>query len=138
MVDSVSPPSSEHRSEPPHSSSFRSSPSTLGDNFCRACGFSMEAWAEFCSKCGVPQHGTRNQRHPNARLGLILNVFFPGVGTLVLGKTKIGIAQLVLGWVAMLLSLFLVALPFFFVVWIWAIVTAVKSFREPPKLSSSG
>ena len=61
-------------------------------------------------------------------LAIILNVFFPGVGTLVAKKIWQGITQLVLGVVGIVLTVTMIGaiigLPLLLGVWIWAIVSA--------------
>ncbi|PZS12451.1 MAG: hypothetical protein DLM60_22265 [Pseudonocardiales bacterium] len=63
---------------------------------------------------------------------MILNIFFPGVGTLVLGETTMGITQLALWLVSIPLSFIIIGIPLFFGVWIWAIVVAAQSLSRPP------
>ncbi|MDQ3463093.1 MAG: hypothetical protein M3471_08735 [Actinomycetota bacterium] len=60
-------------------------------------------------------------------LALVLNIFFPGVGTLVLGKVGIGVTQILLGILA--IPLWLVGIGFLLSlgVWIWAVVIAAQS-----------
>lgn len=65
-----------------------------------------------------------------ATLALILNVIFPGIGSLIGGKIKTGIFQIVL----IVAVLFFFPLPIGILVWIgdviWAIVTGVKMVQE--------
>ena len=73
-------------------------------------------------------------------IAIICNVFFPGIGTLVLGKIGEGITQIVLYVIAIVLTITVVlsfiGIPLMVGVWIWGIVTAVTSggdkqrFRE--------
>ena len=61
-------------------------------------------------------------------LAIILNVFFPGVGTLVAKKIWQGITQILLsivGWVLIITVVgAIIGLPIVLGVWIWAIVSA--------------
>jgi TM2 domain-containing membrane protein YozV len=61
-------------------------------------------------------------------LAIILNVFLPGVGTLVAKKIWQGITQLLLGVVGIVLTVTMIGaiigLPLLLGVWIWAIVSA--------------
>ncbi len=61
-------------------------------------------------------------------LAIILNVFFPGVGTLVAKKIWQGITQILLGIVGIVLTVTMIGaiigLPLLLGVWIWAIVCA--------------
>ena len=64
-------------------------------------------------------------------LAIIINIFFPGIGTMIIGKVGTGILQLVLVLVAVGLSatgvLSIVGLPLGIGVWIWALVSVAKS-----------
>jgi TM2 domain-containing membrane protein YozV len=68
-------------------------------------------------------------------LAIIINIFFPGIGSLVVKKFGAGIAQIILGIIAVALTatglLSIVGIPLLIGVWIWAIVTAVQSNPEP-------
>jgi len=65
-----------------------------------------------------------------ATLALILNVIFPGIGSLIGGKIKTGIFQLIL----IIAVLFFFPLQIGLLVWvgavIWGIVTGVKLMQE--------
>lgn len=100
--------------------------------FCYACGTNIDPRAQMCTNCGVNQHqNTNGQAHPQAVLGLILNVFFPGVGTLVLGQVTTGVIQLALWLVSIPLTFFIIGLPLYFGVWIWAIVVGIQALSSP-------
>jgi TM2 domain-containing membrane protein YozV len=68
-------------------------------------------------------------------LAIILNVFFPGVGTLVAKKIWQGITQIILSIVGIVLTLTMVGaivgLPILLAVWIWAIVSAATWEPNP-------
>ena len=68
-------------------------------------------------------------------LAVILNILLPGIGSLVVGKIGTGIVQLILyGFGAVLTATGLLAIvgaPICFVVWIWAIITAVNAPERP-------
>jgi len=72
---------------------------------------------------------TPSTKHPLRVLGLILNVLFPGIGSLILGKVLIGILQIVLWFVALGFALtgvgLVVAIPIYVIVWLWALITAI-------------
>jgi len=63
-------------------------------------------------------------------LGIIVNIFFPGIGTLIVGKIMEGIIQLLLLGLAAVLTFTLigavVGVPLAFVVWVWSIVSCVN------------
>jgi len=62
-----------------------------------------------------------------AIVALILNLLLPGIGSLIGGRIKIGIMQLILIIISLVLSLFYtwISLLIWFIAWIWAIVTGV-------------
>ena len=62
--------------------------------------------------------------------GLVLNLVFPGVGSIVLGKTAEGIVQLVLMGVGLILSIVLIGIPMCVAVWGWALATSLRALRE--------
>jgi TM2 domain-containing membrane protein YozV len=68
-------------------------------------------------------------------LGVIVNIFFPGIGSLIVGKIGIGIIQFLLYGFGALLSITgigaIIGVPICIVVWIWAIVTAAKAEDRP-------
>ncbi len=69
-----------------------------------------------------------------AIVGLVLNMFvLPGLGSLVAGKTRAGIWQLVLLFFGILLIMSLIGIivgvPLIIASWIWGIVTGVKAIE---------
>ncbi len=68
-------------------------------------------------------------------LAVILNIFFPGVGSLVLGKVGQGIAQLILYILGVVLSFTvigaIIGVPLCIAMWIWGIVTATSANLQP-------
>ena len=66
-----------------------------------------------------------------AIVGLVLNiVVLPGLGSIIGGRTKIGIIQLVLFVISIPLMFILIGIPLAFGIWIWGIVTGVEMIRE--------
>lgn len=68
-------------------------------------------------------------------LGVIVNIFFPGIGTMMVGKIGVGIVQLLLTLIACALILSWL-FAFFgsllaFINWIWAIISAASSPQTP-------
>ena len=104
----------------------------VATTYCYACGLPIDARAAICPRCGVAQQGTA-KGHPSAVLGLILNLFFPGVGSLVVGKTTAGIIQLVMFVLSVPLSLIAIGIPLYLAAWIWALVTGIQAFSSPPR-----
>jgi TM2 domain-containing membrane protein YozV len=64
-------------------------------------------------------------------LAIIINIFFPGIGTMIIGKVGTGVIQLVLSIIAVALSatgvLSIVGIPLGIGVWIWALVSVASS-----------
>ncbi|MBU0466995.1 MAG: hypothetical protein KJ718_03140 [Nanoarchaeota archaeon] len=66
-----------------------------------------------------------------AIVALILNVLIlPGLGSLIGGKIRVGIWQIVLAIVGFILSSVLIGVPILIVAWIWGIVTGVRLVQE--------
>lgn len=68
-------------------------------------------------------------------LAIILNLFWPGVGSLVIKRYVQGIAQLILWGIGLLLCFTVIGViiggPLMFIVWVWGIIT-VASFKDQP------
>lgn len=71
-----------------------------------------------------------SNKMPLAVTALVLNIFFPGLGTLIAGKINIGIWQLLIFLVGALFSLQLIGLPLILAAWIWALVTSIQLIRR--------
>lgn len=66
-----------------------------------------------------------------AIVALILNILIlPGLGSLIGGKTKEGIWQLVLAIVGIVLSIIIIGIPIIIAAWVWGIVTGVRLVQE--------
>ena len=62
---------------------------------------------------------------------LLLNILIlPGIGTLVGGRTKTGVIQLVISIISLPLILVLIGIPLFIAMWIWGIVTGIQIIKE--------
>jgi len=68
-------------------------------------------------------------------VAIIVNLFFPGVGSFFVGKVGQGIAQLILYIIGLVLIftgiLAIVGIPLCIGVWIWGLVTAATSPTQP-------
>jgi TM2 domain-containing membrane protein YozV len=62
----------------------------------------------------------------SAVTALVLNLFLPGVGSLVGGRTGAGVGQLLLFLIGLPLSFFLVGIPIVAAAWIWAVITGIQ------------
>ena len=64
-------------------------------------------------------------------VAIIVNIFFPGVGTLIIGKIGIGVTQIILTLIAAFLTftgiLSVIGIPLAIGVWIWALVSVAGS-----------
>ncbi len=64
-------------------------------------------------------------------IAIIVNIFFPGVGTLLVGKIGTGVTQIILTIIAAFMTytaiLSIVGIPLAIGVWIWALVSVAKS-----------
>jgi TM2 domain-containing membrane protein YozV len=71
-------------------------------------------------------------------VGVLVNIFLPGVGTIIVGKAGQGIAQILLYLLGILLSFTVVGaiigVPLCIAVWIWAIVSAATSEARPMQI----
>jgi TM2 domain-containing membrane protein YozV len=72
-----------------------------------------------------------------ALVGLLVNLPLPGVGSLIAGKTREGVLQLVMAAVALPLCIVLIGFPLLFGAWVWALVTGIKAVNEAKAQSSS-
>ena len=68
-------------------------------------------------------------------LAVIVNMFFPGVGTIIVGKIFSGVVQFLLYALAVALTATgvggLLGIPLGVVVWIWGIVSAATAEDKP-------
>lgn len=68
-------------------------------------------------------------------VGIILNFFLPGVGTIVIGKAGQGVTQLCLYGLGILCTATLIGaiigIPLLLAAWIWGMVTVVSSDPQP-------
>jgi TM2 domain-containing membrane protein YozV len=68
-------------------------------------------------------------------VAIIINLFFPGVGTIIAGKVFVGVVQFLLSAAAVTLTATgfgaVIGIPLGVVVWIWAIVSAATAPDKP-------
>lgn len=68
-------------------------------------------------------------------IAIIINIFFPGVGTFFVGKIGQAISQLILYIIGLVLTLTgigaIIGLPLCIGAWIWGLVTATTSPSQP-------
>lgn len=62
---------------------------------------------------------------------LLLNIFIlPGLGSLIAGRTKEGVIQVILVAVSIPLLFLIIGIPLLIGVWIWALVTGIQIIKE--------
>ena len=66
--------------------------------------------------------------------GLIVNLFLPGLGTIIAGKYDIGAIQLILALIGCFISMtfvgVIIGIPLYLAMWIWALITGIKSLKK--------
>ena len=66
---------------------------------------------------------------------IIVNFFFPGVGTLILGRIGTGVTQLILYILGIMLTITaigsIIGVPLMIGVWIWGLVSAASAPSAP-------
>jgi TM2 domain-containing membrane protein YozV len=67
----------------------------------------------------------------------VLNILFPGVGSLVAGRTSQGVAQLVLWVVSIPLMVVLIGFPMALAAWVWSLVSGIHILEESRRRQSS-
>jgi TM2 domain-containing membrane protein YozV len=68
---------------------------------------------------------------------LVLNIIIPGSGSLIAGRTSMGVVQLVLWVVSFPLCLVLIGFPMLLAVWIWSLVSGIQILEESKRRQSS-
>ncbi|PIN92877.1 hypothetical protein COU54_05130 [Candidatus Pacearchaeota archaeon CG10_big_fil_rev_8_21_14_0_10_31_24] len=61
---------------------------------------------------------------------LIINLFIPGLGTLIAGRIKSGAWQIVLLVISAPLSFIYIGFITYLIVWIWALITSIQLIKE--------
>ncbi|MBI4159483.1 hypothetical protein HY500_04490 [Candidatus Woesearchaeota archaeon] len=61
---------------------------------------------------------------------LLLNIFLPGFGSLIAGRTKEGVAQVILVAVSIPLLFLIIGIPLLIGTWIWGLVTGIQIVKE--------
>ncbi|MEK6818717.1 MAG: hypothetical protein AABY10_02170 [Nanoarchaeota archaeon] len=66
-----------------------------------------------------------------AIIALILNILIlPGLGSLIAGKTKEGIWQIILVILSIITWFILIGIPIFIVSWVWGLITGIKLVQK--------
>jgi TM2 domain-containing membrane protein YozV len=61
---------------------------------------------------------------------MVLNLIIPGMGSLIAGRTGIGVGQLILFVVGVPLCIVLIGLPMVLAAWIWSLVSGIQILEE--------
>lgn len=78
----------------------------------------------------APAKKSTSKKQARAIAGLVVNLFIPGLGSLIGGKTREGILQLVISIISIPLFLVLIGIPLLAAMWIWALVTSIQMIME--------
>jgi len=69
--------------------------------------------------------------------GIIVNIFLPGLGTIIFGEKETGIIQLVLSLTGVVLVATIIGAiigyPLWIALWIWALITGIKTLNDSRK-----
>lgn len=95
--------------------------------FCQNCGEKIDINAEICPYCGVRVAGVAPSGEKSVVLAAILSFLFPGLGHLYNGLTKKGVSFIIAYIVSAILIFLLVGFILIFIVWIWALIDAIKT-----------
>lgn len=95
--------------------------------FCQSCGKKIDINAEICPHCGVRVASHVPSEEKNVLLAAILSFLFPGLGHLYNGLTKKGISFIIAYIVSCILIFLLIGVVLVIIVWIWALVDAIKT-----------
>ena len=68
-----------------------------------------------------------------AVIGLIINLVFPGIGSIIGGRVNEGIWQVVLFIIGFPLMIIMIGFAVIFAAWIWALVTSIQMVNEAYK-----
>ena len=95
--------------------------------FCQSCGKKININAEICPHCGVRVAGVVPSGEKSVALAAILSFLFPGLGHLYNGLTKKGVYFIIAYIVSAVLILLLIGFILVIIVWIWALIDAIKT-----------
>ena len=88
------------------------------------------------------KYSTNKSKHSNSKksqrptqsiaiVALLLNMFIlPGLGSLIAGRTKVGVIQVILVAVSIPLLFLIIGIPLLIGTWIWGLVTGIQIVKE--------
>ncbi len=108
---------------------------TPGENevYCRECGEIIRENAEICPECGVRQRSPSGGFDNDAGIAAVASLLVPGAGQIYLGHLGRGLLFLFGSFVAGLLSVFLVGIPFLLAIWVYGIYDAYHLAENPER-----
>ena len=66
--------------------------------------------------------------------GIIVNLFLPGLGTVIMGKYDIGSIQLILSIIGLFFLITLIGsiigIPLFIAMWVWSLITGINHWKK--------
>lgn len=72
-------------------------------------------------------------------LGIVVNIFLPGIGTLFVGKVAQGIVQFMLWLFGVLINItgfgMIIGVPLCFTMWLWALISAATAQTQPMQVT---
>lgn len=95
--------------------------------FCQNCGKKIDINAEICPYCGVRVAGVAPSGEKSVLLAAILSFLFPGLGHLYNGLTKKGLSFMIAYIVSAILIFLIIGFVLIFIIWIWALIDAIKT-----------
>lgn len=72
----------------------------------------------------------KNNKLGLAIVALVLNILVPGLGTIISGKIKEGVWQIVLLCIGLILLVVVVGYFIIIAVWLWAIISGIKFIKN--------
>lgn len=111
----------------PHCGFKLNQESSQQTKFCQSCGKKININAEICPYCGVRVAGVVRSEEKSVALAAILSFLFPGLGHLYNGLTKKGVSFIIAYIVSAILIFLLIGFVLVIIVWIWALIDAIKT-----------
>ena len=98
--------------------------------FCSNCGAEIDKEAEICPKCGVRVKLPIRAEIKSAGLAAVLSFVIPGLGQIYNGQIGWGILLVILASIFGLLSIVLIGLPFYLILWVYSIYDAYRTAQK--------
>lgn len=86
----------------------------------------------------MPKKTVKLASKRTAIAGLLVNLFLPGLGTIINGKYDIGTIQIILSLAGIFFSVtsvgVVIGLSLFISIWIWALIAGIQTLKSKNKL----